>query len=707
MIWVEGEATPERLEDGSVLWHGYIRDTTQRKLLEQSIADDRQRLAGILWGTDLGTWEWNVQTGETRYNDRWAEMVGYSLVELTPLNINTWSWLLHPDDAARSQVELERHFRGETDSYVCEARMRHKAGHWVWVLDRGRVVSRSDDGKPLWMSGSHADISVRKNEEALLRASERSLVEAQRVASLGSWELDLATGHLHWSDEIFRIFEIDKREFTATLDAFLEAVHPEDRERVDQAYVRSLESHEAYSIDHRLLMKDGRVKYVHERCETIYDAAGAPLVSLGTVQDITERRAIEAELAAHRDHLEALVADRTAALSIAKEAAETANRAKSSFLANMSHELRTPMNAIMGMTGLALRKATDPLLVDRLTKIDKASHHLLSVINDILDISKIEAERLTLEMIPFKISDVIDNLINLTGHKLQEKGLAFQVDVAADVAQLAVRGDPLRLGQVLVNLVGNAVKFTASGHVALRITQLAGIGQDCVLRFEVEDSGIGIDAVDQQRLFVAFEQADGSMSRKFGGTGLGLTISKRLVTMMGGQIGVASQPGAGSTFWFTVRLRNRANEAVPAGQPVNLAAEQELLASFAGRRVLLVEDDPVNSEVARGLLEEAGLIVDVAEDGDEAVVFATITAADPYALILMDIQMPRMNGLDATRAIRQVPAYADTPILAMTANAFDDDRTLCLEAGMNDHLGKPVEPGHLFEIVLKWLRGSG
>jgi PAS domain S-box-containing protein len=443
-------------------------------------------------------------------------------------------------------------------------------------------------------------------------------------------------------------------------------------------------------------------------------------------RDITTRKRAEEVLAKHNEHLSQLVDQRTAALTLAKDAAEAANRAKSTFLATMSHELRTPMTAIMGMVDLVLRKSTDPKQIDQLGKAQRASQHLLAVINNILDISKIEAERLTLESLHFKLGEVLENLVSLIGPKASEKGIRLQVDLPSEIVAQAYLGDPLRLGQILLNFAGNALKFTEQGSITVRVRRLEDTSSDSLLRWEVVDTGIGIAPDDQPRLFTAFEQADGSTTRKYGGSGLGLVISLRLARLMGGDVGVISALGAGSTFWFTVRLAKdgatrplpsvvepghavpnqghsipHAGSAVPpASTPVMADAETRLQTEFAGARILLAEDEPVSREVSQGMLEDAGLLVDTAADGAQALALAKQRR---YAAILMDMQMPVMNGIDATVAIRRDSLNSATPILAMTANAFDTDRQDCLAAGMNDHIAKPVSHAILFATLVTWL----
>jgi signal transduction histidine kinase/CheY-like chemotaxis protein len=414
-----------------------------------------------------------------------------------------------------------------------------------------------------------------------------------------------------------------------------------------------------------------------------------------------ERAQAQAELVQHRDHLESLVAERTAALTLSMRAAEAANLAKSAFLANMSHEIRTPLNAITGMAYLIKQGGVTPKQAERLNIIDTAGRHLLEIINAVLDLAKIEAGKFVLDETSLSIGAVVGNVTSMLDERAKAKNLQLTSYIGSFPGNLV--GDPIRLQQALLNYATNAIKFTEAGTIALRASMVEEDNDSALIRFEVEDTGIGIAQADIEKLFSEFEQVDSSNTRQYGGTGLGLAITRRIAQVMGGDAGVTSEVGAGSTFWFTARLRKASTTAKNVAA-VNIGSVTDLLVrGFSRSRILIAEDDSANLDIARTLLEEVGMQVDVATDGAQAIEMAK---SHGYDLILMDIQMPQVDGFQACRTIREISGHERTPIVALTANAFEEDRNKCMAAGMNDFVAKPVSPEVLYAVVLRNLQQS-
>ena len=557
---------PLRDAEGRPFGHYAIaRDVTSQRESAAALERSEQQLALALHGAELGLWDWHVPSGRVAFNRRWTEMLGYRLEEVEP-NVTSWQSLVHPDDLSVIEADLKPHLEGRTTAYRCEHRLRHRDGHWIWVLDAGRVVERDAQGQAVRAVGIHLDIS--------------------------------------------------------------------------------------------------------------------------------DRRAAEAALASSREELERRVVERTEALAEATRRAEAASHAKSAFLANMSHEIRTPMNAIVGLSRLMSAAATDARQADRIGKIERAAEHLMTLIGDILDLSKIEAGRLGLEAVAFSLPELLEQVQGLVTPQAEARGLQLGVDAPGLPEHLL--GDPTRVRQALLNLASNAVKFTPQGRVTLRVRALNATADGLLLKFEVEDTGIGIEPEQAARLFKPFEQGDSSTTRRFGGTGLGLAITRRLAELMGGETGLRSTPGRGSCFWFSARLKPASSEVVMADSGPGTLAEMQ--ARHTGCRVLLAEDDLVNQEVARAMLEAANLVVDTALDGAMALQMAL---AEPFDAVLMDLHMPGTDGLDATRQLRE--AGCRVPIIAITASAYPEDRLQCEAAGMDGFIAKPFEQGELYRELLTHL----
>ena len=618
-----------------------------------------------------------------------TDFYGYSLEHLTQMSINDIN-ILPAEAVAR---ERERAVLEKSLFF----RFRHRLASGAIRDVEAYVSPIRVNENPLLLSIIH-DVSQRVEAERALAAAH---TEIRSHSALLQQVLDTVSVGILLVDRSGVISLVNKRMaelFGTTVSMMIDMeyvmlVHPKERDTARRG-MRDLFQSAVSQVDvERLYQRVDQTEFWGNLTgRRLLDPDGTPSGLVGSIADITYRKQVEAELLSHRHHLEDLVERRTRELSLAKSAAESANVAKSAFLANMSHEIRTPLNAVIGMAYLIRRGGLSAKQSEQLGKLEEASNHLLSVLNDILDLSKIEAGKFALEDVPVQIENLIANVVTLVHGRAEAKRLELVVE--NHVPPGGFLGDPVRLQQALLN---NAVKFTEAGRITFSVRVLDDEPNSALIRFEVRDTGIGISSEAQQKLFMAFEQADNSTTRKYGGTGLGLAITKRIAQLMGGDSGVDSTVGQGSQFWFSVRLRKR--DDAPVGLPlIGSAPENILRQDFVNCRVLVVEDEPINREIVSELIREAGLSVDIAENGLEALDKVT---ASRFDLILMDMQMPVLDGIGATRRLRA--RGFRPPILALTASAFSEDRNRCLEAGMNDFIIKPIQPESFYATVYEWM----
>lgn len=652
------------------------RDITQRKREEKILLESTKRFQDI--AEISADWIWEVDaTGAYTYASKSVHsLLGYSQEELLGkryYDLMTEVEAQHVKESFAKIVQCSEPFI-DLENKVIDSQGREHI-----TLTSGTPIFDAS-GTCVGYRGVDRDITERKIYDKKINIATQYLNEAQKIAKLGNWQLNLKTKNLVWSDEIYELFELDPEFHEPSYESFLNVIHPEDRERVNTAYTYSVEQRTFYDYTHRLLMSDGRIKYVREQGHTLYDENGIPIESRGTVHDITDQKELEESL------------------TLAKEAAETANNAKSNFLANMSHEIRTPLNGVIGLIDLVLQSELTPLQNDYLIKSEMAAKALLNVLNSILDYSKIEASKLILERTPFDIHEILENVHVLFSYKAEEKNIDLHFETDSTIPQWLL-GDPLRLQQILSNLVGNAMKFTDVGEVRVSITAQTEETK-CKLTVAVADTGIGLTTEQQQGLFSPFYQADSSFTRKYGGSGLGLMITKELVELMEGTISVSSTLNGGSTFTFTA-LFDPYEFFAQEFETVVLQNQYNILATTKDIHILLVEDNDLNVLVASERLKQMGLRVSVANNGLEAV---EMVKGNEYDAVLMDLQMPVMDGFTATKEIRKMAGKENLPIIALSAAVMKEDQIRSTQSGMNAHIAKPIDKVVLRDILAKWIK---
>jgi len=674
----------------------FLRDITHRKRLEKEIKEKQQFLAGIIENSGMLI---AIKSFEGRYqivNRKWEEVIGLSRQDV--VGKRDEELFPHPFGQIIRSHDLETMLGGSCIE-VEEEIEDPVAGKRYGISTKFPLIST--DGSVMGVCVMSTDITERKlTEEKLRQAKEAAelanyrLALATKVGGVGIWEFDFINNKLVWDEQMFSLYGLTPDVFKATYEEWITTLHPDDVLRVDNDVQLALSGEKEYVLEFRVLWPDYSVHTISAAGTVQRDASGQAVRMIGTNWDITAEKQAEENIRSFSRQLK----EKNSELKAALIAAEQANETKSQFLSNMSHEIRTPLNAIIGFSALVLQASLPPLQHDYLGKIHTSGELLLNLINDILDVSKIEAGKLTIEQVLFRPAVLISNVIGMLDQTTADKGLCLLVRTSDDIAP-SLRGDPHRLVQILVNLLSNAVKFTDRGEVMLETVLLKQENNRQQLKFTIRDTGIGIPTEQIDKLFQPFTQADESTTRRFGGTGLGLSISKQLVELMGGEIECESRPGEGSSFSFTAWFGIGPADYDVLQQSV---VAMSIKPDFSGYRILLVEDNKINRQLASLLLEETGADVDEAVNGQEAV--AMIAGSSTlYDLVLMDIQMPVIDGYEATRLIRADGRFALLPIIAMTAHAMEEERQKILQTGMNAHIAKPIDARSMLQVIGSFL----
>ncbi len=689
--------------DGRVVWgrmrisavqdpHGrplhfvvHIEDITARMQAEEALRESEERFRVMADGCPVLMWVTDASGQNQFVNRAYREFCGTTTEQVRG---GRWQALIHPDDV-EGYVGAFLHAVKEHGRFECEARIRRADGEWRWMASYAEPRF-SPDGEFLGHVGLCPDISERREAEKALQNSEEKFRQlAENIREVFWMMTPAADEMLYVSPAYEQVWGRSCESIYQNPMSWADAIHRDDLERAHALFGRQIQG-EGIDSEYRIHTPGGQEKWIRDRAFPVRDQDGRLIRVVGIAEEITERKRYEAELIG------------------AREGADAANRAKSRFLANMSHEIRTPMNGVIGMVQLLLETSLTTEQRRYASVAQNSGQALLVLIDGILDLARIESRKVTLEHLDFELRRTVDDVAELLRVQAKAKGLDFVSEVSPEIPPL-LRGDAHRLRQVLTNLAGNAIKFTQQGAVKVHAALERQDAGTAAVRFTISDTGIGIRQDDSARLFSPFTQADASTTRKHGGTGLGLAISKQLVELMGGVIGVTSQEGRGSTFWFTAVFERTpvfertAGPAHLTDKPLNIPSGKagkpsQTAPQALAARILVAEDNVTNRDVALAQLQKLGYHASAVKDGAEAV---EAVLDGSYDLVLMDCQMPVMDGFEATRRIRAV--HPGLPIVAVTADAMPADRDRCLGTGMNDYLAKPVGLDRLADVLARWL----
>jgi PAS domain S-box-containing protein len=675
-VVIESSGTPVFDEEGQFRgYRGVDRDITERKAMEENY----RRLASLT--SDYV--HCCTRTGTDPFRVLWVDgaissISGYRIEDV--YRFGCFLPLVHPDDQQAVSDYLLSLVPG--DCKLIEFRIVTQQQEIRWVSEKSQCEAGQSAGE-LILLGAVTDITERKQAENALRKSQELLAQTQQVGHVGSWLLEIGSNRLTWSEETYRIFGLEPDDFSATYEAFLEAVHPEDRATVDAAYTASLRGErDTYEIEHRITRKNsGEVRYVYEKCRHERDASGAVIRSVGMVQDITDQKSNEVALLA------------------ATQATEAANRAKGLFLAKVSHEIRTPMTAIIGFGELLEDAELTAEHEKYLAAINTSSSALSSLIDDVLDLSKVDAGELSVKPKHFNPHSLITQTFHTQEQQIARKNLSSNLIIDKDVPDVLI-GDPVRVQQILLNLLGNAIKFTEEGEVDVTVSVAEESSLRVLLDIAVRDTGVGIPADLQEHIFEPFSQALPPDSNNYGGSGLGLTISRSLAALMGGTVSVESREGAGSTFHLLLPLQRESRSSTEE----SLAECEPLSWSGPSLNILLAEDNPINSQFIKTVLENMGHAVKLAENGKVALDLLKVNSFD---LALVDIQMPVMNGNDVLDVVRELEQLSGEhlTVIALTAYALIGDKERYVKRGFDGYLSKPLKVERLVEELMRVVSG--